>query len=226
MSTLSRSLNSVVLELGQFAAEHEMKQLLRLVSVGHRQFLRDRGTTGDPTAHIGSRDLAQRIAHRNRRARHDARARPRPAAPWTDRAGCRSAARPSSGHRAAGFVHQKVGSRKVPVVAVAAGEGGIERAMGDARKPQRQRMNRGIGDDVAAVDRRAGPASRFGPADAGAVEAAARRSPAIGAPLSVAPLPATAQGTTRRSPARTAPRAPAGHPRPAPPTPTSPRGRR
>ena len=40
------------------------------------------------------------------------------------------------GHHAAGFVHQKVGRRKVPVMAAGRGEGGIERAMRDAGQPQ------------------------------------------------------------------------------------------
>jgi hypothetical protein len=42
------------------------------------------------------------------------------------------------GHHAAGFVHQKVGRRKVPVVAAMRREGRAERAVGDARQPQRQ----------------------------------------------------------------------------------------
>ena len=43
------------------------------------------------------------------------------------------------GHDAAGFVHQKVGCRKVPVVAVAAGDGDIEDALRYAGKPQGER---------------------------------------------------------------------------------------
>ena len=42
--------------------------------------------------------------------------------------------------RAARFVHQKIGRRKVPIVAVAAGKSGIAKALRDAYKPQRQRM--------------------------------------------------------------------------------------
>ena len=42
------------------------------------------------------------------------------------------------GQRTARFVHQKVGGRKVPVVARPPGESHIERALGDAREAQRQ----------------------------------------------------------------------------------------
>jgi hypothetical protein len=40
-------------------------------------------------------------------------------------------------HHAAGFVHQKVGRRKIPIVAAGRRKGGIERAMPDAGEPQR-----------------------------------------------------------------------------------------
>ncbi len=52
------------------------------------------------------------------------------------------------GHHAAGFVHQKVGRRKIPIVAAAGGKGGIELAMRDADKPQRQREDFGLGGDL------------------------------------------------------------------------------
>ena|GEM_PF-5306555 len=45
------------------------------------------------------------------------------------------------GQRAACFVHQKVGRRKVLVVARPPRERDIERALGDAREAQRQGMN-------------------------------------------------------------------------------------
>ena len=45
------------------------------------------------------------------------------------------------GQRAAGFVHQKVGCGKVPVVAVAADDGDVDLAMRDAGEPQRQRTD-------------------------------------------------------------------------------------
>ena len=48
---------------------------------------------------------------------------------------------PDIGQRTACFVHQKVGRRKVPIVARPPRERNIERALGDARQPQRERMN-------------------------------------------------------------------------------------
>ena len=46
---------------------------------------------------------------------------------------------PEGRYRAARFVHQKISRRKVPVVAVAAGDGDIESSLGHAGKPQRER---------------------------------------------------------------------------------------
>jgi hypothetical protein len=43
--------------------------------------------------------------------------------------------------RAARFVHQKVGRRKIPVVTAAAGDGGVNGSFGDAGKPQSQRVD-------------------------------------------------------------------------------------
>jgi len=42
------------------------------------------------------------------------------------------------GQRAAGFVHQKIGGRKVPVMGIDRRKSGIDAALRDARKPQRQ----------------------------------------------------------------------------------------
>ena len=44
-------------------------------------------------------------------------------------------------YQPAGFVHQKVGCRKIPIMAVRPGESAIERAGGDARDPQCKRWN-------------------------------------------------------------------------------------
>src|SRR5262249_28155973 len=52
----------------------------------------------------------------------------------------------------AGFVHQKIGCRKVPIVAVGGSKGAIERAGGNARKPQGERGNSRRGHD-ARLDR-------------------------------------------------------------------------
>ncbi len=48
---------------------------------------------------------------------------------------------------AAGFAQQQIGGRKIPVVAVAADEGRIERALRDAADAQRQRADL----EIAAV---------------------------------------------------------------------------
>src|SRR4051812_16513403 len=48
----------------------------------------------------------------------------------------------------AGLVHQKIGSRKVPVVAVARGERKIERAGGDPRQAQREREDLRFHDQI------------------------------------------------------------------------------
>ena len=48
-------------------------------------------------------------------------------------------AAPDRRQRAARFVHQKIGRRKVPVVAVAAGDGDVAGALRDAGEAQRQR---------------------------------------------------------------------------------------
>ena len=45
------------------------------------------------------------------------------------------------GQHAAGFVHQKISSRKVPIVAVAAGDGRIQFALRHARQAQCKRMD-------------------------------------------------------------------------------------
>src|ERR1043165_3642301 len=55
------------------------------------------------------------------------------------------------GQCAAGLVHQKIGSRKVPVVAVMRGKREIERACGDARQPQRERKHLRFHDEVRRV---------------------------------------------------------------------------
>ena len=96
------------------------------------------------------------------------------------------------GQRAAGFVHQKVGCRKVPVVAVAADDGDVDLAMGDPRQPQRQRADarqrhhRGMQLGERAQE-------PLGAEQLRAFEALARAGPAIGTPLQVAPSPATAK---------------------------------
>ena len=94
------------------------------------------------------------------------------------------------GERAARFVHQKVSRRKVPVVTVAARNGGVEGALRDPGKPQRQR-----GNARHDVGRRldAGSFSRkfFGPAMRMPHEFPSRETE-IAAPLQVAPPPATA----------------------------------
>ena len=45
------------------------------------------------------------------------------------------------GHHASGFVHQKIGSRKVPIMAVAAGHCGLDLALRHAHETQRQRID-------------------------------------------------------------------------------------
>ena len=76
--------------------------------------------------------------------------------------------------RAARFVHQKIGRRKVPVVTVAAGDGGVDGALRDPGKPQRQRVNPRHDRDTAG--RMAASFSRkfFGPAMRDAAEFASR----------------------------------------------------
>src|SRR5215475_5337882 len=46
-----------------------------------------------------------------------------------------------SRHHPAGFVHQKISRRKVPVVTVGGGESAVERPHCDTRKAERQRRN-------------------------------------------------------------------------------------
>src|SRR6185503_9800510 len=48
------------------------------------------------------------------------------------------------GHEAAGFVHQKMCSRKVPVVAAAGGKRSVQNAFADLRQAQRQRVHLGL----------------------------------------------------------------------------------
>ena len=122
---------------------------------------------------------------------------------------------------AARFVHQKISRRKVPVVAVAAGKGGVAGAMRDLGQPERQRAHPRHG--------------RKGRRMAAAAARAGSRGPAIRAPSSSRPvgrcdLGAVAGGAglaqatknsvdDRRD--RDRPRS-AGRPRPAPPTPPNP----
>jgi len=57
------------------------------------------------------------------------------------------------GEHAAGFVHQKIGRRKVPVMAAGRGERGIEFSLRDAREPQRERMHLGLRQDIGRKTR-------------------------------------------------------------------------
>ena len=50
-------------------------------------------------------------------------------------------AAPDGRQRAASFVHQKVSRRKVPIMAVAAGDGDVEHALRHTRQTQRERGN-------------------------------------------------------------------------------------
>ena len=99
------------------------------------------------------------------------------------------------GHAAAGFVHQKVGSRKVPVVAVAAGEAASSVAL---RRPAR-----------AAAPANGCAASATMPAPLAASRSSMRLGPAtrapsrlapelarIATPLRVAPPPAVARNSS------------------------------
>ena len=93
-------------------------------------------------------------------------------------------------YRAACFVHQKIGRRKIPVVAVAAGDGDVERALRDAGETQRERWHPRHRRH-RRCDRREAVEETLRPGDAGV----GKRRPvvaAIGAPLRVAPAPATA----------------------------------
>ena len=49
------------------------------------------------------------------------------------------------GQRTAGFVHQKVGCCKVPVVAAARGESSVEGSLRHAREPQGERVDFRLG---------------------------------------------------------------------------------
>ena len=51
------------------------------------------------------------------------------------------------GHPTIRFLHDQIRRRKVPVAAVAAGEGGIETALRDPAQPQRQRTDARIQRD-------------------------------------------------------------------------------
>ena len=97
---------------------------------------------------------------------------------------------PDRGQRAARFVHQKVGRRKVPVVRVVAGNRDVEVAMRDAGKAQRKRVGSGHDSewrrDFGEPFRKAlGPATRVSASDAPSVAA-------IGTPLRLAPFPTIA----------------------------------
>ena len=54
------------------------------------------------------------------------------------------------GHVTIGFVHDQIGRGKVPVAALAAGKGRIEAALRDPAKPQRQRSDAGMQNNLVS----------------------------------------------------------------------------
>ena len=95
------------------------------------------------------------------------------------------------GQRTAGFVHQKVGRRKVPVVAVAACKSDVERALRDACKAQRERADPWHRHNLR-VNSVSQVRNRFGPDALAPVKINAGNG-RDRAPLTVAPCPAIAR---------------------------------
>ena len=219
-STLSRSLNSVASSL--LSSPPNTRWSNCFCGVGAD--IASSSTLSTPGA---QRYTGSLVCARMRSASAACRSRPAASSDAVDRIGPVVDQNPAveRGQHAAGFVHQKVGSRKVPVVAVAAGDGGVELACGHAGEPQRQRMNARHRHNAGAACSAIRSSMLLGPGDAGAVEAGAGTGPDRRRRCASRRRPRS-PGTARRSPARRARRAPAGRRRPAPPTPTSPRGRR
>jgi hypothetical protein len=95
----------------------------------------DRGTIGPSTQFVLvlTQQRGQRPMTRKPRRDENAVDRNCPVIGWLST--------PDRGQRTAGFVHQKIGRRKVPIGAVPTCECDIQRTVGDAGEPQRQRMN-------------------------------------------------------------------------------------
>ena len=216
MSTLSRSLNSM-------PSSRSVRRRTRdgaVVSGTFRTwpFL----GLGRETASLRATRIGWRSRTRSISA-HGGRVRPQSARHARYRAIIAQRLAGEIGHHAAGFVHQKVGRRKVPVVA-AAGEGGIELAC--ATRASRSASECTLGWARMSGVKAGEPVEiALGAGEPGAVERRRRGLPRWRA-VERRALRRGSRGTSRRSPAQRARPAPAGRPRPAPPRSTSRRGRR